>query len=90
MRITMENRVRSQDSLCEFSGGKSGTEAVFFLQTIEIYLVSTKLPIFHTHLHLTTTDIKRSSRRSNVTVVPVGLCVSLVGGLATTGGSVSS
>jgi len=39
----------------------------FFLQTIEIYLVSTNLPIFHTHLHLTTTLIKRSSRRSNVT-----------------------
>jgi len=31
----------------------------FFLRTIEIYLVSTNLPIFHTHLHLTTTKQKK-------------------------------
>lgn len=30
MHITMEDRVRSRDSLCEFRGGKSGTETIFF------------------------------------------------------------
>lgn len=29
IRITMEDRVRSRASLCEFCGGKSGTETIF-------------------------------------------------------------
>ena len=42
MHITMEDRVRSRDSLCEFRGGKSGTETIFFSGQL-IYTLSVPL-----------------------------------------------